>query len=382
MSVDVVQLSAAEFEEGMDFLNEVFGEHRPHNFATLLPAIYQPTDELMACNRAVRVDGVIKAIVGLFPKQWHVGDTVLKVGGIGGVSTHKSARGAGYMSLLMTHCVQVMRDEGHHLSWLGGQRQRYGYFGYEKCGTTVELNLTPDNLRHALPETDIRFQSMGPDDTESLQFAHRLHQAQPSHCERSADMFYRNLISWYHEPHLARNADGDPVAYLVANEDGGQILELVATDDEVAQEVAGAWVRQRGQGANFVMADTATGLQRRLSALAEGVQVSPSGNWQIYDWARTVEALLRLRSQMVALSDGEVVLGIEGYGTLVIRVRDSQVDCQRTQDSALVTWSPFVAMRALFGPLPPEAVVEVPREVAAINGWCPLPLGWSRQDGV
>ena len=116
--------------------------------------------------------------------------------------------------------------------------------------------------------------------------------------------------------------------------------------------------------------------------MAEGTQVSPSGNWQIYDWEQTVGALLRLRAQLSALPDGEVVLGIGGYGTLEIRVTDGQVHCARSEAPAPVTWSPFEAMRALFGPLPPEAVVEVPREIAAINSWCPLPLGWARQDGV
>ena len=195
-------------------------------------------------------------------------------------------------------------------------------------------------------------------------------------------MFYRNLISWYHEPHLARNADGDPVAYLVANEDGGQILELVATDDEVAQEVAGAWVRQRGQGANFVMADTATGLQRRLSALAEGVQVSPSGNWQIFDWEKTVGALLRARALSTSLPDGRVSFGIEEVGTLEIEVTAGQVECRRSTAAAAVIWSAFTAMRVLFGPLPAEAVVHIPPALAALHSWCPLPLGWSQQDYV
>jgi len=97
MKVEVVQLTAADWEEGLTFLNGVFGEHRPHDFATLLPSIYQPTEEFMACNHAVREDGNIRAVVGLFPIDWQVGDTRLKVGGIGGVSTHESVRGKGYM---------------------------------------------------------------------------------------------------------------------------------------------------------------------------------------------------------------------------------------------------------------------------------------------
>ena len=52
--------------------------------------------------------------------DWQVGDVVLKIGGIGGVSTHLGHRGKGYMSLLMNHCVEYMKAQGCHMSYLGG----------------------------------------------------------------------------------------------------------------------------------------------------------------------------------------------------------------------------------------------------------------------
>lgn len=387
MSVDVLQLRMGDFDEAMGFLNEVFGAHRPHNFATMLPSIYQPTDELMACNHAVRVDGQIKAIVGLFPISWQVGEAVLKVGGIGGVSTHESVRGAGYMKVLMNHCVASMRQQDYDLSWLGGQRQRYGYFGYEKCGTSATVTLTPTNLRHATSSRPDRsaaidFEPMAATDTTALQFAYQLHEAQAIYCQRPLETFHRYLVSWYHQPHLARSADGAPMGYLVSNEDGSQVMELGAIDDETAIVIAAAWVRQHDQAVSFHLAPATTGLHRDLSALSEGMNLSCSGNWQIFDWARTVQALLQIRAASTGLCDGQVELGIEGYGALDIHVAAGQVTCTRSDALAAVTWSPFVAMRSLFGPLPPEAVTAVPDELAVLNGWCPLPLGWPRQDGV
>ena len=80
--------------------------------------------------------------------QWKLGQTTLEIAGIGGVSSHPRSRGAGYMRQLMHHLVQRMRDEGKHLSWLGGQRQRYAYFGYEDCGVSHTYTLSKTNLRH------------------------------------------------------------------------------------------------------------------------------------------------------------------------------------------------------------------------------------------
>ncbi len=152
MSVELVRLGTADWDEGLAFINGVFFADGSKDFSTLLPSIYQPTDEFMAYNHAVREDGSIRAVVGLFPLDWQVGDARLTIGGIGGVSTHPSVRGKGYMKLLMNHCVEHMKSEGMQLSWLGGQRQRYGYFGYEKCGLQLRISLTAANVRHVFGE--------------------------------------------------------------------------------------------------------------------------------------------------------------------------------------------------------------------------------------
>ena len=249
MSLDVVQLSGADFDEAISFLDGVFGEHRPHDFATLLPSIYQPCDELMSCNHALREDGRIRAIVGLFPIDWQVGDRLLKVGGIGGVSTDRGARGRGFMGILMRHCVERMKAEGFHLSWLGGQRQRYGYFGYEKCGQTVSFDLGRANLRHACPETaGLRFEALEPGHSERLQQAWRMHRAQQVHCLRRLPWFHRYLRAWYNRPHAALDGSGEMVGYLVAGGEGGQVVELVGRDQETALAMApgvGAGARLR-----------------------------------------------------------------------------------------------------------------------------------------
>ncbi|SVE51359.1 uncharacterized protein METZ01_LOCUS504213, partial [marine metagenome] len=53
MSNAIIQLTANDFEESMDFLNLVFSAYSPHDFANMLPSVYRPTDELMGCNYAI-----------------------------------------------------------------------------------------------------------------------------------------------------------------------------------------------------------------------------------------------------------------------------------------------------------------------------------------
>jgi len=385
MGVEVVQLTAADWQEGLAFLDEVFGEHGEHNFATLLPSIYQPTEDLMACNHAVREDGKICAVVGLFPMDWQVGDVVLKVGGIGGVSTHRTVRGKGYMKRLMNHCVEKMQAQGYHLSWLGGQRQRYGYFGYEKCGQQLSVSLTSANVRHVFGDLEpLRFEPIEGDDKTSIDTARRLHDTQLVHCRRGdSDVFPRFLACWYHRPYAALDASGSMVGYLVADADGGNVLELLARDSDTAVDMARSWVQSReGDGASFGFPATQFELLQKMSALGESVSVTSSGNWQIYDWQATLAALLRVRAAGGALADGDVVIGIEGYGNMRLQVQGTQISCVKVNDPAVVTWDTCTAMRVFFGPLPPAVVTTVPASAAPLLAWCPLPLGWPRQDGV
>ena len=72
----------------------------------------------------IRRDGCLAAVVGIFPIEWHVGSTTLRMAGIGGVCTDPQRRGQGLMSRLMRHVVDAVRADGYDLSYLGGQRQK------------------------------------------------------------------------------------------------------------------------------------------------------------------------------------------------------------------------------------------------------------------
>ena len=69
----------------------------------------------------------------------------------------------------------------------------------------------------------------------------------------------------------------------------------------------------------------------KLAQLSEGVSASSSGNWQIFDWATTLDALLKTRAALVPLMDGAVVVEIAGYGRVALEVRGDDAQCVRTE---------------------------------------------------
>ena len=383
MSTAIARLTASDFEEAMDVLNFSFGFEHPHNFETLLPVLYHPGAEAMSWNWALREEGSIRAIVGVFPLTWKLGDATLRIAGVGGVSCHPRYRKRGFMGQLMRHCVEAMREEGYPLSWLGGQRQRYGYYGYEKCGINYQLSLAPNNVRHVFGDGDlgIEFRPLERQDRTHLQGVIGLHDAQPIRGVRPRDRFYNMLLSWYHKPHIAISPDSRMIGYVVANGNGDRITEILAVNEgEPELQIAAAWVQQHGE-ATFDLAPS-NRLLPKLAAVCGGMSVHSSGNWQVFDWAAALDALLKAQGTLIPLTDGAVVIEIADYGKVLLEVAGGSARCIRSDAAPALQTDAFTAMRLLFGPLPPATVLALPQAAAALEQWCPLPLFWGRQDGV
>ena len=388
MAEDIVQLTGAEFDEGLEFLNFVFGEHRPHDFAAMLPSIYRPTDEHMSCNYAIRRDGAIKAIVGLFPLLWHVGDRQLRVSGIGGVSAHPETRGQGLMQRLMKHCVEVMKERGDDASFLGGQRQRYLYFGYEKCGNQLSYTVNRSNIRHCYGEEDpqIRLEPFDRDDDGLIGSAKTLHDGQLIHCERPRADFKHYLVSWHHKPWIALDETDEMVGYMVTDEKGTVALELVATSTDHALRMVRAWVSREGGAGEMTVKTSpiADGLSRELARVCESVVVVPTANWQVFEWTSIVEGLMLAKRQAATLCDGRAILEIDGYGAIELAVHGGEPTCAKADAAraADVQCDAATAMRLLFGPLRPSQEMTLSPQASVLESWCPLPLTWTQQDGV
>eukprot|EP00928_Gymnodinium_smaydae_P022470 TRINITY_DN18861_c0_g1_i2.p1 TRINITY_DN18861_c0_g1~~TRINITY_DN18861_c0_g1_i2.p1 ORF type:complete len:389 (-),score=79.05 TRINITY_DN18861_c0_g1_i2:61-1227(-) len=380
------RLQLKDFEEALDFLNYVFSySHCPHDFEKLLPALYQRSEESAGCNWILRDKaGRIQALVGIYPSTLYVGGKScgippLRVARIGGVSVHPRAQGKGYMKLLLDHCIGVVKKEGYDISWLAGQRQRYQYFGYELAGTEYHMTLDKDNVRHAFGKSDIpvTFRALRREDTREIEEAARLHASGSLFVvERSS--FFDTLLSWSNEPYAAHAADGALLGYLVCTKDKRSLVELCATSLEEELRIAAAWVQQRGE--TVLVLPPCHGLVPRLAGISAEAKVSTKGMWLPICWEAVTEAALRLQASRRELPEGEVVVAVEGYGSLLLRVNGKEASCTRTERPPCLTAEPALCMRLLFGPLAPAAVLEVPAAAYVLHCWCPLPLYLGTQD--
>ncbi len=368
----------------MDFLNDAFATTGvPHDFARLLPSLYQPTDEDMGRNFALRRDGRIRAVAGLFPIFLRIDERELRIAGVGGVSTHPESRGEGLMTVLMRHCVALMRQQGYPLSYLGGQRQRYLYFGYEWCGRQFTFTVNKANVhRHSDDSPEIRFEPLKPDD-DRLRIIESMHDGQPVCCLRPSDKRYHTLTNWKCRPYAAIDGTDRMVGYLVAATESNQVTELLAVDDATAVHMIGSWVEcQTSEDVAFAIRPVQHDLMRRLARFCEGSNVSASGNWQIFDWESVADALMQLRRLSGPMLPGSVVVAIDDLIHLRLEVEGGDCRCTATDAPADVQFDEATAMRVLFGPLTPSQTVKLASSAVLLDQWCPLPLYLPQQDKV
>ena len=384
MSNNIIRLGAGDFDEAMDFLNLVFSEHSPHDFARMLPSIYQPTDELMRCNYAVRDGSRLGAIVGVFPINWRVGDITLRVAGIGGVSVHPESRGKGFMKVLMNHAVQEMRREGYDMSYLGGRRQRYAYFGYEVAGAAVRINFLNDNVRHALTDSGQRvsFEPLG-DSSDCNEQLKAMHDARSAYCVRPVATFDHYLRSWSCVPTLIKDGAGDIVGYFCAQHTDPVINEFIVKDTHVATEAVRTWIESGRDRLTIIMQKPADAVMRQLHSFAETVHLYHEGNYQVFDWVKVVDALLKLKHATEPLIVGTVVIRIEDAGVVLkLSVDGDTAVCEASDQTPDISFDALTAVRVLFNLAGPTSVLDISKKASALTAWCPLPMGFSLQNHV
>lgn len=387
----------------------------------------------------MRKNGQLLALVNSCPRSWVVGGVELKVAGIGGVCSHPVlARGAGYIQALMNHVIDRMHAEGVHLSFLGGIRQRYAYYGYDKCGLSTTFSINRSNVRRYFaqsssvdmsddesssapgmrsPPMAITFANLA--DVEQgdamLAAAQELQRSSPAYNERGDDFA---LLCGSGLTVAMDSETGEFVGYLVAG--AGSIREMEAIGPEAAIGIVTSWCLKHGAPSGRVHGDDdghyavaltlpqwqAQGaIGRMLGRFAETVSTSPDHNWKVLDWSATVGATLALRATTAAapLAAGAVTLILSDLGTAITMEVDGsgRVSSVRTAaiqggetaagegGAAVISTDSMTALRLLFGPLPPEAVLSTDDGgggsgdgLAMLARWCPLPLYTPPPDSV
>ncbi len=365
------------YDDYMDFINYVFGFNGANeDFKKLLPKLYRPEDDPCGSSYIALENGKLKAAVGAYSLDVCVAGEVLHTRGIGNVAVHPYYRSKGYMRKLMELAVDDMVRDGIDFSALGGKRQRYNYFYFEKCGECVSLSLNTDNMRHALKGAliqNIDIKKIGSDDEAALDAIAELVRSQPFYALRKRERLYDILTSW-----------GASVWYAGVNESfigyalvkGDEVSELLLTDEARLAEFCAALLSASGRSSLSVkLPSFMSGYIDRLCRIAENCSAFAPESFAVFNFERTLRAFFKLKAQTcrTVLPDGELTLLIHGRAgdeNLSMRVSGGVPTVERSAGTYALELDGLEAMNLLFAPVYPKR--NELTDFARL--WLPLPI--------
>lgn len=363
---------ARDMENIIDFINMVFSMLRvPHNFETLLPKVYAKEFGIADIHAIAEEDGKIFGCVAMYEFPLRVGDTMLRVGYIGSVSAHPRVRGKGVMAALMQMQLARARERGLDLLALGGQRQRYQYYGFETGGETYLYSIGRSNVRHALAdcETDgLAFARMTRADVAR---ALALYDAQCVAGARTEKNFIATLES-YHRQAWKVEKNGAFAGYISSTEDSTHLGEIAMADETMILPAIKAWMLEKDIRLLHVNAaphDVALG--NRLAPVCEDCSINANCMIRVLRPESVLRAYMKLKDSIEPLEKGEYVLGWEGLGAYMLSVSEEGICAEKTECEPQAWLTGIQAHRLLFGH---NRFGLAKAGCAAPRGWFPLPL--------
>ncbi len=300
----------------IEALDDIFFSEEPHNnFMDLLPKLYKDKYNCGENNLILKEDGVIKAAVGCFPLSAVAAGRKLKVMGIGNVAVAKDSRRKGYMIDLMNDALKVMIDGDYDYSALGGQRQRYEYFGYAPAGNAIRFEINIGNisrLRNGNTETEFTAKELTEADTAEIARINRLNEAQPFYVQRSEESMIDILRSWRSAPYGVYD-NGEFKGYFTFNSKGNFSEFRVTDTGDLLDFFLCAMKTMESDRVSFTAPVYNTELCSYMAKVCCGMSVCHVEQINILNYAKFVEAFLAVKAQRTNLCSGTLNVLVHGY---------------------------------------------------------------------
>lgn len=380
MSIEITSGEVSSQHELVHFANKVFGaEVQPGGFSELLPKWYASSKDSTKHHLLLREGGEIRGMLLCAILPLCIGGTEFLIGQIGTVAVDSSCRGKGYMGLLLEEAHRRMIASGCVLSTLGGQRQRYGHFGYELAGMQLRAELNRGNVSRLSSDASARIHIVPmAEESPYLGDAYRLYEKQGITCQRTRESFFDVLRSWRCKPYAILQDEQCIGCVTLLREEGGlHVVESLFNRDVDLQAIYLAVYRTFGEQASlrFTVAPYDTAQLRALSQICESYTLEPIRHFRVFSFAPLMASSLALKSTQTPLADGEMAFAIEEE-RFVLRVQNNHVSVHEYGgESKAASFTKKEATRLFLSPI---SMLEHP--ASFVPGWFPLPLHLSLLD--
>jgi predicted N-acetyltransferase YhbS len=323
MTPTIRSLRHEDWDDFMRFLERSYGHSRNY-FPRYYPQLYRQEEEALSSFMVLEEDGRIVSHVGLFPLELSSLGASIKIGGIGGVATLPEERKKGYMSMLLKHVGNLMKQKGWPLSVLWGDRQRYYPFGWDIAGLKYSLTITTRSLERAHVKP-VKVEEVSPE--EAAPKVEKIHSSLKMRVER------RHYVLTLRKQGIRIWVGKEGYAISSGEIGPPSILEVASLDGKEAELVGGVMERCFGDSASVeVNAFDAERLERLVKA-ASYWEIVPEGLFRIIDITGLLEAFKEFmsgRAEMVR--DFELSIGLrlgDDVDTATIYVNNGKVEIEK-----------------------------------------------------
>lgn len=380
------------------FIDYVFSKtSRPHDFASMLPKLFSAECEKENFAYLIHSKNKIVAAAYAVPLKVSMGNSEYLNGKcIGTVAVDSAERGKGYMKAIMQKINADIQNQGCDFAVLGGQRQRYEYFDYTPAGFVKNIYITQTNIAHGLKTIKTKPYSFLPleenqqylDDVFNL-YCHNL--SQHYGCVREKTEFINILKSWYFKPYVIL-MENHFAGYLNCffKDEILQINEFYLHNPEDTLYICKDLFGLAGycgidnccltKSLMFKVNPYQDDLSRQLSEVCENYNVFGEQAFNIFNYERVVNLLMRKKYQKNALQEGVVILNIQDYGLLRVKIENGYVESKKLdiKDQAcnndIISLTKVQATALLFSIKSEEFDFKVP------SGWFPLKISIPNSD--
>ena len=364
-----------DYKDVLRIANEIFYK----DMEKIHPKLYSKNKaNLMKNHFLIKELGEIKAIILCLPLQLQIANQTLNVCGIGTVAVHPESRSKGYMSKLMNEAVKESVMFEYDMMVLGGQRQRYEYFNFATCGTEIISVVNQSNLHHSSKKriegiSIIPFNNMFLDECLAL---HHNQIVTTLRCERDFVLISK---TWQSELFVVLKDDIFQ-GYIIASHDKKQVRELILKDENMCGAVALEWILlfQTVESEIHLMPYQIQSMES-ISKVSEKFKLVTDLNFRVLNYAKVLQAYMRLKHHFSPLMNGKFILEIKDKGKYAIIVSKEGVRVEESLEPCDKFFDELEAMYFLFSPV---RYITQKNEISIIQNWFPIPLFFPHIDNV
>lgn len=366
------------------FLDEVFffDDEDDRDFLNLLPKCYKDKYRPAYNNFVVQDEnGEFRSAIGSFYNDMTVGGELLKCCCIGNVAVGKEYRSMGYMKELMKMSVDAMAENDTDIAYLGGQRQRYGYFGFETAGTNYNFGFSVKALKHSFGDmpSGLEASHLEENDIENIKNIEKLYSRLPVRSNRPLESYFDILSSWRDETYILKQ-NGEFVGYYIFNHSKDTLYEWDAIDTKYFPNIVmSASENTTHKGVSLVVAPFEPEKMEFCTKNSDGVRINNCEMILVYNFEKAVRAYFKAKASYAKLCDGEMTVlihGVRGDEKLRISVRDNKTVVEKYDGEAEFEFDHHTATRVFFSNYIADRAV-LP---ANLQQWFPLGLYLSSSD--